>query len=346
MDQAVDCKQVFSTGNALLDCCANFNFDQNKVFDDLKVGLRKELNKLKTINWYNALRLRHDLTTAYSMERKFDAASFSSVDGQTIHHNKWRSYRDGRHKPNKLTIQRVDELSPGSSYEICCMLWDALDVSLPIGQHANVMFKNMNSHIQNAVFQRKIASHDPLIRKTSINKIALEINRNCDLDTLAALTVLTRESIETHDMKTAYFWAKHLYKHLLMLGLTLHTRGVACSIIHIYRKKIFNEINFEDCHFADTEPEIVKACTFLAFLVYDCKGNRDANLVWKDRVTCMKKLLKGDFGWDVFFAMQPQWVQKNQDIVKNEAEYERDMRFRRWGWDSIFGKVPKDDFPF
>ncbi|UVJ44222.1 hypothetical protein NVV94_00980 [Pseudomonas sp. LS1212] len=75
----------------------------------------------------------------------------------------------------------------------------------------------------------------------------------------------------------------------------------------------------------------------LNLLIYQTDQGHKRNLSWLQRVKIMRRLLKGDFGMDVQFAMAPQFDLNDEldipeDILKN---YRRAARLREWGWEQI-----------
>jgi hypothetical protein len=346
MFQAVDEEQVFLTGRDFFDCCANFR-NHNKSFsdDDWRLTLKAELKKLKVVNWYNVLRRRSGMTTAHSMQRKFASESFGRSEEGTFHSHTWSGYKEGKHLPNASTIERVEGMMPGSAHEFQLMLWSALDVTQPIGKHANTSFAKMDLHIQKSILNEPSKIYKGLTRKASNTSIASSIYKKCTLDSLAALTILTREAIEANRMEEAYFWGCNTYSMLIILGQELHNRGVACSIIKIYCELIFRKITWDGFHFEDTEDDIIAASAHLAHLVFETSKNKKLTLAWEEREACMKKLLRGQFGCDVLFAMQPRWAPMDGVSKERLLVYERIQRVRAWGWDSIYGRVPCGQFP-
>ena len=242
-------------------------------------------------------------------------------------------------------IERVESTTPGTAQELELMLWDALDVRQRIGIRANSMFKKMNNEIQNAVFKKRVSKFEALVRRPSIKLMSNLICKNCDLDSLAALTILTREAIEEGKMKDAHFWASKTFMRLLMLGQELHHRGIACSIIHLYRNLIFVDVVWDDFCFIDSEADIAQACAHLAIMVFDTLKNQDATLTWEQRVVCMRKLLRGTLGLDAYLAMQPQWAPEREVDKARQASFEMQQRLRKWAWDTIYGFVPFSYFP-
>jgi len=346
MFQPVDYKKVFSDAKDFLECCINnLSNTSNAANRDWKQILKAEIKRLKIINWYNVVCHLSGSSSAYSLQSKYDSESFIRRNGETFHSNKWRSYRDGKHFPNAKLIERVESMTPGSAFELEHTLWDAIDVRIPIGNRANPMFKTMSSEIQNAIFVEPFKKYETIVRRSSNQRISDLICKNCDLDSLAALTILTREAHEGNRKRDAHFWACKTFRHLLMLGLELHHRGIACSIIGIYRHLIFEDITEDGFCFIDSETDIARSSAHLAIMAFEIDKREDVALTWEVRVQRMKKLLSGANGFDVFFAMQPQWAPEHQvenHLLKN---FEKMQRLRKWGWDSISGKIPFSRVP-
>lgn len=346
MFQAVDEEQVFLTGKDFFDCCANFRSSNGCVLNEEgSLTLKAELKKLKVVNWYNVLKRRSGMTTAHSMQRKFASESFVTRNGEISHSHKWSYYQNGTHKPNARTVESVEGLMPGSARELDLVLWTALDVTQPIGKYANTKFLKMGSHIPKAIFNEPFKDYERLSRRKSNVYIAKLLFKKCNLDSLAVLTILAREATEEKRNEDAYFWGCQTYSMLIILGQELHERGIACSTINLYRELIFRKITWDGFYFKDTEEDIVNASAHLALSVFTISKNKAATLAWEDRVAYMKRLLRGDFGRDVFFALKPRWAPINEVSIERQLKYEKEQRLRAWGWDSIYGMVPTTPFP-
>ncbi|MNF51425.1 hypothetical protein D3C76_839350 [compost metagenome] len=86
-----------------------------------------------------------------------------------------------------------------------------------------------------------------------------------------------------------------------------------------------------------TENDFMHASARLNLLVYNTKHGYKRSLTWLQRVKIMQRLLKGDFGMDVQFALAPQFDLNDElDIPEAVAKnYWRAARLREWGWEQI-----------
>lgn len=307
MFQTLDALLVRTTAKQFIFSAGHLRYekiDSKKINFD--VLLKSQLKRLKIVNWYNLIRIRAGLTTAHSLQRKFEPHTFVRRPGElTFNSNKWRNYRDGKHKPNQDLIKEVEIRIPGSALEVDHPLWVVLDVSRNLDFCFNELLMKLGPRIQNAIFDMSQQSPNYLLRKRSNKQIANAISKIADLNSLAALTILMREAIDWHKQSDANFWAKETYNMLLMLGLELHQRNIAIPIIDLYRSIFFDFAGYDGLAFRDTIQDIVFASASLAILVFQFPENQNASLSWEKRAKYMRKLLKNEKQDDFLFALNP-----------------------------------------
>lgn len=307
MFQTLDVYQVQSLANKFINNSLNFRFDvKNTKEMDYEELLKAHLKKLQIVNWYNTVRSTVGLTTAHSMQLKFSPQTFvRRFQEPTFNNNKWKHYRDGKHKPNKELIDLVDTHIPGSAREFHHPLWIALDISHDLDVSINSLFRKLNFQNQEAIFEFAKTAQNYGLRKASNQQIAKSISKICDFDSLTALTIFTREAIDSLFRSDAHFWANETYKMLLILGLELQERNIAIPIIELYRNFFFSMSGDDGLVITDSIQDIVYASSALALLSYKSSNNKNSELTWKKRVILMRKLLKKGNKNDLYFAFTP-----------------------------------------
>lgn len=249
--------------------------------------------------------------------------------------------------PQASLIEQVNQHMPGSAREFHRVLWTALDVDKPIGRRANALLGQLELGIQRAIFASiSSAGSKSGWREPSNGRLVDSLAGKACLDSLAAVTIFTRTAIEQDNQGLAFFWARETYYTLIKLGLEMYRRGIGYDIVNLYRNFIFSKIRWQGCQFHDSEFDIVKAGAWIATLPYETPGARDRRLSWEQRVELMSLLLKGRFGWDVFFAMRPQWIPVDWNADADaRLGFVRAQRLRHWGWQSVTGQASPSDWP-
>ncbi len=200
--------------------------------------LRKEVQRCRTILWYQCLRHKHRLHSARAMQRFFDLASVKSGQGQkTKDSSIYGKYGRGLHKPTRATLSKVETVSPGSSEILNELLWDVLVQKNFTHNKCQRLLKRLPGEIKDLIFAKD--SHSRL-QRVSEAEIISRLSGRYDIATLTAYTILSREAIDLQDWPTADLWSRHLFLVLLGLCRYLKLAGIGPAILTIYESLIFS----------------------------------------------------------------------------------------------------------
>lgn len=296
---------------------------------------RDEIEQIRTIYWFEGVRMATRSPTAYAIERLIEPESFGvNKGGVPFHRNKWASYQNGRHTPSDALVTRVNLRVAGSSKELNHVLWKALSQNGDVSRYANEWLRQLSPELQLLIFEK-----DDHFRTQGGSQFLGKIERRASLDVLAYLTILLRINYDHGNHEGYWKLAVSTYRVLLMLGHHFNERGIADALFDIYVERIFGKIRWNNRMFYFDE------CTFskLAFLLNVCvrstKQFKEGATSWHYQVQCMQRIFRTDYGFTWKCAFDP-LIGPDPDIgpisEKEQKEFEQNRRLLDWGLDNIF----------
>lgn len=254
--------------NALIDNRKYFKtFDLIRTWSDLAClqdlyaldhprTRRKHVRTCQTLWWYGDLKDRHALSSARSMQKKFEPASFKTRKGvKPYYSNIWLKYRHGKHKPTKTKLSKFEIVSPGSSAALNDLLWILLLKDGFTHNRSQRLLKRLPASVQSVIFVK-----DPRgrLRRAPTSSILSQFSHRAGLSMLAAYTIFAREAIEAEDWPCADIWAAHLFNIFLGLCQDFHRTGIAQPLFQIFENLIFSRTELgtwrsRDFRYADME---------------------------------------------------------------------------------------------
>lgn len=303
------------------------------------------LRSLRIRYWYEVLRQQTGLSKAYQMEQFFEPESFARDTEGSIQYykNKWVRYEDGRHLPHAALLMRVEAKAPGSTRELHHPLWAVLDLNNKKVMHGDAFLRQLAPAVQSVLFkpgQAGLLSNDVRVPITPSRLKQLE-QRAC-LDVLACLVWLLREAAEQQNANAVAI-GRVLHNVLTMMALELEALKVGLSLLRLFIDLILPLGVAPHHRIWMTPSDYLHASGHLNRLVYGVLEDQQQSLSWNARAKLMHKLLKGDFGMDVHFAMSPQ-LQLDETSGQISAEvvsaHNRASRLRNWGWKCISSGLP------
>jgi len=298
--------------------------------------------------WFEGLKERTGLKTAYALEQYFEEESFRRNSNGTIRHyrSKWSRYEQNKVSPKAKTLARVELRAPGSSRDLNHPLWTLL--RLIISQQKidfEGVLRSLDAEVQGVLFRTVNGMAWGNLQRESITQNVLEkLERRASLDTLAALTAIVVEADGLGRRALAIKAANSLHRVLLMLAIELQARGVAVGLIEWL---VFNVLSLGvPAHLAVwmSSSDYIHASAHLNTMVFQHPDRRGKSLPWKLRTRLMCKLIAGGMGIDVMYAMRPQFALRIDvgeiavDLVK---EFKTASALRSWGWMCIIDGTPQ-----
>ncbi|MGE8100531.1 hypothetical protein ACQKP6_21735 [Pseudomonas fluorescens] len=330
-----------------------------EIYSDFAESLRKEIPEnsnprsntvemLAVSYWFEGLRQRTGLKTAYALELYFEKESFKRNSNGTIRHyrSKWSRYEQNLISPNTKTLSRVELLAPGSSRDMNHPLWMLIKLIIKKQEiDFDGYLRTLSTDVQLVLFSNGSDMFWDSSQRESITQLLLEkLERRASLDTLAALIAIVVEADHLGRKSLAIKAANSLHKVLLMLAMELQARGVAVGLIDWLALNVLPLGVPAHLQIWMSSADYIHASAHLNSMVYQHPERRGKTLPWKLRTRLMCKLLAGDMGIDVLHAMRPQFELRTDigeipdDLVK---EFKKTSALRTWGWMCIADGTPQ-----
>jgi hypothetical protein len=260
------------------------------------------IDAMRTIFWYEGLAHYLNAPTAYALERRIEPESFSENDkGMPIRRNKWSRYRRGLHRPQESLVIRANNLVPGSARDLNHVLWEALNLDLPIYEYAHTWLRQLRPELQIILFE-----HEGYMPIHSSRRLLGKLEHRASLDALAALTILLRviHAGGLHDRVWDY--AHRVLRMLLILGQIFVARGMADAIFHAYAERIFALAKWKGQKFVLNNYNYPDLANLLyRFASHKTRADGIRRPTWGDLVHYMRKTMDGKFGEDWQIALHP-----------------------------------------
>ena len=292
--------------------------------------------------WFEGLRQRTGLKTAYALELYFEKESFRRNTNGTIRHyrSKWSRYEQNLITPKAKTLNRVELLAPGSTRDLHHPLWALMRQVIKKERiDCDDYFRSLSTEIQLVLFGDGSDIFWDSPRREPTTQLLLEkLERRASLDSLSALMALVIEADHLGKRAFAMKATSSLHRVLLMLAMELQARGVAVGLIDWLAMNVLPLGAPGHLQVCMTSTDYIHASAHLNTMVYQHPQRRGKCLPWKPRAKVMLKLLGGDMGVDVMHAMRPQFALRTDvgDItVDLIEEFKKMSALRTWGWKCI-----------
>jgi hypothetical protein len=151
---------------------------------------------------------------------------------------------------------------------------------------------------------------------------------------------LVLEAAEQKRSVTAVKVVLTLHNVLLMIAIELQARDVALPFLDWIIEHILPLGLLPHLKIWMIGSDYVHASAHLNAMVYQNENTRGKILDWPQRTKIMQRLIHGKMGFDVEYAMKPQFELRSDfkdiptELVK---DFERASALRAWGWDCILG---------
>jgi hypothetical protein len=295
---------------------------------------RDEIDVVRTIYWFEGLRIRARVATAYALERRIEPESFGKNRfGDPIRRNKWGRYRSGKHTPSTSMVAQANRIFPRSEKDLNHILWRVLRFDGTVGERAHGWLRELAPELQLLIFERN--DH---VRIHGGRQYLGKLERRASMDCLAGLVILLRLNIEHGFYERALEYSQSIFRVLLMLGLQFDERKLGDEIFRIFVKRIFSFIKWDGCRLHCDGYDFVQAVHILHSFSLNTKQSKGKQLSWEELVSYMCKVLAGDYGFDLKFALGPLTTPDNEMGPLSNAEqqkFNQVVRLQKWGIENV-----------
>lgn len=326
----------------LIECYLDFAKRLRSKNDSDEAENRPWLECLRVEFWYSGLKQRTGIQSAYGLELHFEGDSFKRNSNGTIRHyrSKWSSYEKHLFTPRAATLERVEQLAPGSTYDLNHPLWTVMsgfNADNPLDFSA--VLRSLSPDTLAILFQVEHLGCSTYSVRASSNQLLLDkLERRASLDALTALIILLLEAKKLNQPAFALSAAKSINNVLFMISIELASRNVAQQLIDWVIEHILPLGTPSHLKMTMAGGDYVHASLHLNLMVYQDSKRRQQCLSWAQRVKIMNQLLSGRMGLDVCYAMQPSY-KLALDESKVSAEllhaFLRSTALWKWAWDGI-----------
>jgi hypothetical protein len=262
---------------------------------------RATIKRIRTIYWFQGVRICTGVPTAYAVERLIEPEGFRQNNaGKYFHSNKWASYRHGLTTPRAALVVRANGLVPGSAKELDHVLWKALDVSSNVLRDGPGWLRQLAPGLQLLVF-----TEDDQVCTYGGRHFFAKLERLASLDALACLTILLRMNLANGEFAQAWTVAASTFRVLLMLGAKFKDRGLADAIFSLYVEQIFSLSKWDgQCFYL----EKYDFCLWAGVLYNAAKmgiADKGCPPSWTEEVQQMIQILEGKKGLHIKFLFDP-----------------------------------------
>ena len=311
---------------------------------------RHPVDVLRVRYWFQGVLKALDCQTAYQLEKLLEPEHFRRQHQRTVYPSKWNRYGAGENTPQIRLVRKVDGHAAGSARELNHPLWAILKT---MGRKTVSMadwIGRLDPGVQSIMLQ---ARHDcfgaPRELAPFNRRQGNRLLRRGDLDALAALVLYWIEADRQDNAEQMREVAGMIYHLLLIVGLDFHKRNLGAELLLLFTARIFDLTPWAGGHFGVDAKSFDISLLILHHMTHPA-DDPVRTPRWRERVGRMLKLLAGNKGFDVMFAMRPfclpAW-EAGPPTLSEWASWETDRRYWAWGWDCIFkgvqGKFPPDE---
>lgn len=263
--------------------------------------MRATIKRIRTIYWFQGVRIRLGAPTAYAVERLIEPEGFRQNNaGKYFHSNKWASYRHGLTTPRAALVVRANDLVPGSAKELNHVLWKALDVSSNALLDGPGWLRQLAPGLQLLIF-----TEDDEVCTYGGRPFFAKLERLAGLDALACLTILLRMNLANGEFAQAWTVAASTFRVLLMLGGKFKERGLSDAIFSLYVDQIFSLSKWDGQCFHLKKYDFCLWASVLYNAATMGIADKGRSPSWSEEVQQMIRILDGKKGLHVKLLFDP-----------------------------------------
>lgn len=267
---------------------------------------RDPVDAIRGIYWFETIRMRTGLPSAYAMERRFEPEAFKEEGTTRYHRNKWSDYGNGKRIPRAVLINRVEVQLPGSAQLINHVLWDVLRVRLPVLENIDRWINELEPSTQHLIFEISARKAGLGRRRRHVDQRPLEmLGRRPTLDALACLTLLAREAAALGRPEIAFHAVPRMLKILLVHASTAPMARIARPLFDLYRESIFALGISEGTIYSLEDYPFEEALMSLNRFIVRCEEREKVTIDWADALQSKLNLLRGQYGFNALLAFAP-----------------------------------------
>lgn len=307
---------------------------------------RRDLtDALATVGWYRRLHQKSGRARPYGIGLTVEPdAYWKKSESERFHRNKWPKYARGRHRPQSTLVDAAERAFPGSASELNHLVWAILKIPPTTLSQITELESKLGPDVRLA-----ISRWHPRVRASkngAITRFASALEQSASLDALAALLLQCRAAQLTGEHETALRWTPWIYRSLLMQGVNLLTLGVAQPLFELVELRLLSDVSHEGWRYWFPKGFYLEAVGALFDVLWHIEGAPYTSMNDGQRISYMRRVLDGDFGWDLKFAFRAvkrpcsDGTPMQEDALRDSQE---SINLFAWAWNMrrIFCKHPQ-----
>jgi len=295
---------------------------------------RRLINLLRVRYWYEGVKQRTGLATAYQLERHFEPLTKTEIDKRTPFRNKWSGYQAGKHKPGAALTNLVDAEILGSARELNHPLWEVLRLGERVLPKIDDWMEKLEPRIQAVVYYQPEGMTALKLRQPYSSALSNRLVKLGNLDALTALMLYWLESKQTEQAANMRYQARGIYQLLLMMGIDFCDRNIAEELFVVFLARVFYQTDWDDRLFAINPVHYVRGVERLYCLLFEVSDSRPFSS-WTARCRTMYQLLDGKYVLYIKIGLgivlMPNWQYGPPTEMQWKA-WHSDFIGWQWGW--------------
>jgi hypothetical protein len=333
------------------------NLDSGSV-----LGLRRALRRLRTIYWFEGLRLDAGVQKAYALGRIVQPETYRKrrnykpkvkkrgMHRQTKvlptdediteanHNNLWAKYQVGDHAPKPALRQRADAQFPGSALRFTDPLFDAIDPQCLISDRSDALLRHLQPEVVRAVFDNKELSLGLFRRRKSLPQTLNLLEKLSTPDALTALIVLVREAHERGEQERMLAIQQRLYSVFLVVCASSAWYEARYALALALDRWVFQRTPQTEWCWVIDGSDCFRSIRLLRHAFVQIKTRTPAHRVSKQLARRLTYYVRGLFGLDYYYALSPARALTVAPTTASPAVLEavvEHQAFMEWAWRSL-----------
>ncbi|RDS83603.1 hypothetical protein DWU98_04520 [Dyella monticola] len=274
------------------------------------LATRHAIDVLACGAWFEEVRLETRERTAYAVGKKIQPHTYKSARGDQAphHHNLWSKYARGLIRPGDETVKAASRVAPQTEDILTTHAWLALDVSHPLQDKGNELLRALRLGVQQAVFNPNYIEFRRYVRRPTLGRTLKMLEVRADLDSVAAIVILLRESHEAGDRAKALTLGESLHNVLLMAAISTPLLCIRFELMLFFKYRIFPMASSEEIAF-DLDPSVMcEQSRILSSIMLILEDATRIGFTHKGATGELRKIIEGDFGMDLQYGLMPRWA--------------------------------------
>lgn len=199
------------------------------------------VDRVRTIYWFQSLGEHLRTHNPRAVQRAIAPVPETDALGGPIKNNKFLGYSRGKHVPNATLVQLSAKVLPRSALVLNHVIWEILKTDGSLNDQARLWVGQLDPDVQKALVNaaNEVGASDRTLKM---------LVRRASLDSLAALTILFRQSCEVERSRTeesqairTWMCACAIFRVLMIIGPNFITPALGTLIFELFVQRVFSK---------------------------------------------------------------------------------------------------------